>query len=138
MRLHLDLAHQGLRTAVRDPPRALGSESSSSSTFWAYGGDFGDGPNDGTFCINGLLLPDRTAKPTWAEAVAVQRPFGDPTVLPETSVGASTRTTTRLVVRVPSRRPQTAPALGEWLDDSSAPRRETTRPPSAGSRSSAP
>ena len=28
--------------------------------FWAYGGDFGDAPNDRQFCCNGLLFPDRT------------------------------------------------------------------------------
>ena len=26
--------------------------------YWAYGGDFGDSPNDGNFCINGLVRPD--------------------------------------------------------------------------------
>lgn len=26
--------------------------------YWAYGGDFGDVPNDGNFCINGLVRPD--------------------------------------------------------------------------------
>jgi beta-galactosidase len=31
--------------------------------FWAYGGDFGDQPNDGNFCINGLVQPDRTPNP---------------------------------------------------------------------------
>ena len=31
--------------------------------FWAYGGDFGDKPNDGNFCINGLIAPDRTPHP---------------------------------------------------------------------------
>jgi beta-galactosidase len=32
--------------------------------FWAYGGDFGDRPNDGPFCLNGIVAPDRqvTAK----------------------------------------------------------------------------
>jgi beta-galactosidase len=30
---------------------------------WAYGGDFGDTPNDGAFCADGLVLPDRTPKP---------------------------------------------------------------------------
>ncbi len=25
---------------------------------WVYGGDFGDSPNDGNFCINGLVRPD--------------------------------------------------------------------------------
>ncbi len=28
--------------------------------YWAYGGDFGDNPNDGNFCINGLVRPDRS------------------------------------------------------------------------------
>jgi beta-galactosidase len=32
-------------------------------TRWAYGGDFGDEPNDGNFCIDGLVWPDRTPKP---------------------------------------------------------------------------
>jgi beta-galactosidase len=32
-------------------------------TRWAYGGDFGDVPNDGNFCIDGLVWPDRTPKP---------------------------------------------------------------------------
>jgi len=29
------------------------------SWFWAYGGDFGDRPNDGIFCCDGLVRPDR-------------------------------------------------------------------------------
>ena len=28
--------------------------------YWAYGGDFGDYPNDGSFCCNGVVLPDGT------------------------------------------------------------------------------
>jgi len=28
--------------------------------FYAYGGDFGDQPNDGNFCLDGLVYPDRT------------------------------------------------------------------------------
>jgi beta-galactosidase len=31
--------------------------------FWAYGGDFGDKPNDDDFCTNGLVLPDRRLHP---------------------------------------------------------------------------
>ncbi len=31
--------------------------------YWAYGGDFGDQPNDDNFCTNGLVLPDRTPHP---------------------------------------------------------------------------
>lgn len=32
-------------------------------TYFAYGGDFGDSPHGGTFCIDGLLFPDRTPRP---------------------------------------------------------------------------
>ena len=32
----------------------------SSQYYWAYGGDFGDYPNDGSFCCNGVVLPDGT------------------------------------------------------------------------------
>jgi beta-galactosidase len=34
---------------------------------WAYGGDFGDTPNDGTFVTDGLLFPDRAPKPAMWE-----------------------------------------------------------------------
>jgi beta-galactosidase len=33
------------------------------TTRWAYGGDFGDTPNDGNFCLDGLVWPDRRPKP---------------------------------------------------------------------------
>jgi beta-galactosidase len=33
------------------------------TTRWAYGGDFGDEPNDGNFCLDGLTWPDRRPKP---------------------------------------------------------------------------
>jgi len=36
--------------------------STSGETYFAYGGDFGDKPNDGNFCMDGILTPDR--KPT--------------------------------------------------------------------------
>ena len=35
--------------------------------FWAYGGDFGDNPNDGNFCCNGLTEPDRKPNPSLRE-----------------------------------------------------------------------
>ena len=31
--------------------------------FFAYGGDFGDAPNDRSFCINGVVQPDRKPNP---------------------------------------------------------------------------
>ncbi|NHI94623.1 MAG: DUF4981 domain-containing protein [Candidatus Lokiarchaeota archaeon] len=39
--------------------------------FWAYGGDYGDEPNDGNFCINGILLPDRKPNPALHEVKKV-------------------------------------------------------------------
>ncbi len=52
-----DWVDQGLRKYTVD-------EKGQRVWFWAYGGDFGDEPNDGNFCCNGLVLPDRrvTAK----------------------------------------------------------------------------
>jgi beta-galactosidase/evolved beta-galactosidase subunit alpha len=35
--------------------------------FFAYGGDFGDVPNDSNFVIDGLVMPDRTPSPALAE-----------------------------------------------------------------------
>ena len=32
-------------------------------TYWAYGGDFGDVPNDANFVTDGIVWPDRTAHP---------------------------------------------------------------------------
>ncbi|NHJ85293.1 MAG: DUF4981 domain-containing protein [Asgard group archaeon] len=32
--------------------------------YWLYGGDFGDEPNDGNFCCNGILLPNRKPNPS--------------------------------------------------------------------------
>lgn len=43
--------------------------------FWAYGGDFGDMPNDGAFVINGLLAPDRTPHPHYYEVKHVYQPL---------------------------------------------------------------
>ncbi len=41
---------------------------------WAYGGDFGDQPNDGNFCIDGVVFPDRTPKPALWEHHALAAP----------------------------------------------------------------
>lgn len=42
--------------------------------FYAYGGDFGDEPNDGNFVIDGLLFPDRTPSPGLVELKKVLQP----------------------------------------------------------------
>ncbi|MDE5880283.1 MAG: DUF4981 domain-containing protein, partial [Muribaculaceae bacterium] len=44
-----DWKDQGLQMPVPGEP---------DKTYWAYGGDFGDNPNDGNFCINGVVFPD--------------------------------------------------------------------------------
>lgn len=43
--------------------------------WYAYGGDFGDTPNDGNFCINGIINPDRTPKPELYECKYVFQPI---------------------------------------------------------------
>ena len=35
--------------------------------FWAYGGDYGDDPNDANFNINGVVFPDRKPQPALAK-----------------------------------------------------------------------
>ena len=40
-----------------------------------YGGDFGDKPNDGPFCINGLIAPDRKPHPHYYEVQHVYQPL---------------------------------------------------------------
>jgi beta-galactosidase/evolved beta-galactosidase subunit alpha len=43
-------------------------------TFFAYGGDFGDEPNDSNFVIDGLVFPDRSPSPAMAELKQVLAP----------------------------------------------------------------
>ncbi len=58
-----DWVDQGLRRVTED-----GEE------WFAYGGDFGDEPNDGNFCINGLIWPDRRPHPGLWEYKKVLEP----------------------------------------------------------------
>ena len=44
--------------------------------FWAYGGDFGDKPNDGMFCMNGIMRPDLTPKAQYFEVKKVYQNVG--------------------------------------------------------------
>ncbi len=37
--------------------------------YYAYGGDFGDYPNSNSFCLNGLVMPDRKPSPQVPEVV---------------------------------------------------------------------
>jgi beta-galactosidase/beta-glucuronidase len=58
-----DWVDQGIRQRTRE-----GVE------WFAYGGDFGDMPNDGNFCINGLVSPDRDPHPGLWEYKKVLEP----------------------------------------------------------------
>ncbi len=42
--------------------------------YYAYGGDYGDTPNDGNFCINGIVTSDRKPKPQIEECKYVYQP----------------------------------------------------------------
>jgi len=55
-----DWADQGLRKLTSD-----------GRSFFAYGGDFGDQPNDGNFLCNGLVQPDRRPNPHLHEVTKV-------------------------------------------------------------------
>ena len=43
--------------------------------YWAYGGDFGDEPNDANFCADGLVWPDRTPHPALFELKYLAQPI---------------------------------------------------------------
>ncbi len=43
--------------------KALLKKSDDGTEFWAYGGDFGDEPNDGSMVCNGIVRPDRSPEP---------------------------------------------------------------------------
>ncbi|MFP8879730.1 MAG: glycoside hydrolase family 2 TIM barrel-domain containing protein, partial [Myxococcota bacterium] len=58
-----DWVDQGLRRETED-----------GRAYWAYGGDFGDEPNDTNFCINGLVWPDRTPHPAMFEWKKIAQP----------------------------------------------------------------
>ena len=55
--------------------RPSSSLSLQNDEYWAYGGDFGDRPNDRNFCINGLLAPDRQPHPPYYEMKYVYQPI---------------------------------------------------------------
>jgi beta-galactosidase len=59
-----DWVEQGLRKTGPD-----------GKAFWAYGGDYGDEPNDVNFNCNGLVQPDRVPKPAMAECKKLFQPL---------------------------------------------------------------
>ena len=83
-----DWVDQGLSEEVRVKsekfaaaiPSANGTPEGDSSlsthhSSFLYGGDFGDKPNLGAFCINGLLAPDRKPHPHYYEVQYVYQPL---------------------------------------------------------------
>ena len=55
----VDIAHSTLNVEDWASAVAAGNVQPSMFNFqYSYGGDFGDNPNDGNFCINGLVRPD--------------------------------------------------------------------------------
>ena len=59
-----DFVDQGLRKPIPSERVRHGGP----VDFWAYGGDYGDYPNDDNFNNNGLVQPDRRPSPQFAEA----------------------------------------------------------------------
>ncbi|MDC0936449.1 glycoside hydrolase family 2 TIM barrel-domain containing protein [Pirellulales bacterium] len=71
---------------IRSRPQLLGGfiwdwcdqglyrHNASGKRFVAYGGDFGDQPNHGAFCLNGVLLADRSVTPKYWEVKKVYQP----------------------------------------------------------------
>lgn len=62
-----EFCDHGIRSHVED-------EYGNIHEFFAYGGDFGDEPNDGNFVADGLVFPDRTPSPGMIEAKKVYAP----------------------------------------------------------------
>lgn len=77
-----DWVDQGLRKTIPSPAcgvgrgdgAAGGGEGSEVGT-WGYGGDFGEPLNDGNFCVNGVVWPDRTPHPAMEEVRMPNRCF---------------------------------------------------------------
>lgn len=55
--------------------QALEQTGEDGQVHWAYGGDFGDTPNDRQFCLNGLVFPDRSLHPAMFEVKKQQQFF---------------------------------------------------------------
>lgn len=71
-----DWVDQGLAKPIDGSPlRPSASLSLANDEFWAYGGDFGDKPNDKNFLINGLIAPDRRPHPHYYEVQYVYQPI---------------------------------------------------------------
>ena len=73
-----DWVDQGIAKKI-NPGYKKGVENSGSlllkeGEFWAYGGDFGDFPNNGDFCFNGLIGADRVPHPHYYHCLLYTSP----------------------------------------------------------------
>ena len=71
-----DWVDQGISAVCsvqRDESKNAAAEANPSH--YLYGGDFGDKPNDGPFCLNGLIAPDRKPHPHYYEVQHVYQPI---------------------------------------------------------------
>lgn len=51
--------------------QAINNYTPDGTCYWGYGGDFGDKPNDGMFCMNGIMRPDLSPKAQYFEVKKV-------------------------------------------------------------------
>ena len=56
--------------------QAIDTYTKDGTKYMGYGGDHGDWPNDGMFCMNGIMLPDLTPKPQYFEVKKVYQNVG--------------------------------------------------------------
>ena len=56
--------------------QAINNYTPDGTRYWGYGGDFGDKPNDGMFCMNGIMRPDLTPKAQYFEVKKVYQNIG--------------------------------------------------------------
>jgi beta-galactosidase len=77
-----DWVDQAIDTYTKDGQKYMG-----------YGGDHGDWPNDGMFCMNGIMLPDLSPKPQYFEVKKVYQNVG-------VTLNGAKETNGKMVVRV--------------------------------------
>ena len=56
--------------------QAIDTYTADGTKYLGYGGDHGDWPNDGMFCMNGIMLPDLSPKPQYFEVKKVYQNVG--------------------------------------------------------------
>ncbi len=74
-----DWVDQGIATGISDRKLQYDENPSNlklkANEFWAYGGDFGDQPNDNANCLDGIVSADRVPQPEYYEVQKVYQPI---------------------------------------------------------------